>query len=106
MRYLRIAATAAVLAILVACGGEPTKPKSGTLVFRADAACPAGTVELTVDDVVKGQYAMSPGNTVQSFTVTAGNHSAEARMVSGGGTWPKIQFVVPAEGTYTLNMTC
>ena len=106
MRPFRAAATAAVLLILAACGSEPTKAQTGTLVFHADASCPSCTVELTVDDVVKGAYALHPGSTVQSFTVSAGNHTAEAQMTDGSGFWPEVHFIVDADQTYTLSMQC
>lgn len=106
MRPLRLAATVATLVLLAACGGDPTRPETATLVFRADASCPTGAVELTVDDVVKGQFAMNPGSTIKSFTVSAGNHTAEARLVSGTGGWDEVHFIVDANQTYTLNLVC
>lgn len=97
-----------LIAGIAGCGRDPIAPPvSGTLIFRASSSCPAGTVELTVDDVVKGNYAMHPNTTVKSFTVDAGAHTAEARQIGGSGlTWPRIDFNVRENESFTLEMTC
>ncbi len=97
-----------LIAGIAACGRDPIAPPvSGTLIFRASSSCHTGTVELTVDDVVKGNYAMYPNATVKSFTVDAGAHSAEAREIGGSGlTWPRIDFNVRERESFTLDMTC
>lgn len=108
MRSLLLALLIASLAGIAGCGRDPVAPPvSSTLIFRASSSCPNGTVELTVDDVVKGNYAMFPNATVQSFTVEAGAHTAEAREIGGSGlAWPKIDFNVRENESFTLEMTC
>jgi hypothetical protein len=97
-----------LIAGIAGCGRDPIAPPvSSTLIFRAASNCPTGTVELTVDDVVKGNYAMHPNATVKSFTVDAGAHTAEAREIGGSGlTWPRINFNVRENESFTLDMTC
>ena len=101
-----------LLAFLIAgiagCGRDPIAPPiSSTLIFRAASNCPTGTVELTVDEVVKGSYSMFPNATVKSFTMQAGDHSAEARQVGGAGiVWEKAEFNVRENETFTLELMC
>jgi hypothetical protein len=107
MRLAALLFSAALLLTVQGCKDDPVSPRTGTLIFRADAGCTARTVELTVDDVVKGQYAMHPATTVQSFTVTEGDHTAEAREIGGAGlAWSKTPFNVRPNETFTLNMLC
>lgn len=107
MRTLAALALAAVLVALPACKDDPVSPRTGTVVFRADAGCPNGTVELSLDGVVKGQYAMVPDATVQSFTVAAGPHTAGARQIGGAGlVWEDAEFTLQANTTFTLDMLC
>jgi hypothetical protein len=108
MRRLVLAVAVAVLAAVSACKDDPVAPReNATVIFRAAANCPTGTVELTLDGVVKGQYQMRPNSTVQSFGVAAGNHTAGAREIGGSGlAWLDLNFNVQANQTVTLNLPC
>jgi hypothetical protein len=107
MRTLATLVLAVALLALPACKDDPVSPRTGTVVFTADAACPNGTVELSLDGEVKGQFAMVPNATVQSFTIAEGAHTAGARQIGGAGlVWEDTDFTLQANTTFTIDMLC
>lgn len=107
MRPFAALALVLALAAAPACKDDPVSPRTGTVVFRADAECTTRTVELTLDGEVKGQFEMLPDATVKSFTVAEGAHTAGAREIGGEGlVWQDTDFTVRATETFTLNMLC
>ena len=107
MKRLLIVAVMIALAGTAACKDGSGPAGSGTLIFAADFDCPTGTVELSIDRTVRGQYAMHPGTTIQSFVVSSGQHTGSARMIGGQGfVWDSLAVIVPADRTVELRLIC
>jgi hypothetical protein len=110
-RVLRTTLRAATLVIalfaLAACGGdEGTAPEPGVLALVAASNCPSASVGISIDGGTEVQAAMTPGQTVRSFSLSPGRHTVEARMVSGEWSWPEMAVIIESKQTYQLQMQC
>jgi len=106
MRLL-VTATMVSFGLFAACSDSSGPSGQGTLVFSAASNCPNGIVELSIDKAVKGQYTMAPSATIQSFSVSAGQHTGGARQIGGQGfVWDSLAVIVPANRSVGLRLTC
>lgn len=97
--------------LFAGCSGEnATGPSaSGTLLFKRDAlTCTGGTANITffIDGSSVGSEDIAAGGISKPFRVTAGSHTAGARLTNIDYTWPTSTVTVPGAGSFTLVLTC
>ena len=106
---------ALICGLASACGGgedSPTAPTStrSSVLFTLDAnSCrgvPAVTIEFFVDGSTVGSGTLSPGQTSQSFPVSAGSHLLSARVANFDIVWPSLNATTPAGGSFTYLLIC
>ena len=100
-----------VLAVATACGKSdngPAAPTTGSVNFRVDGLTCTGsaTILFFIDGAQIGSEALAAGNTSTSYTVTSGSHTAGARTSTSSIIWPTGNITVPANGLWTVVLTC
>ena len=92
---------------LAACGDDDgTGPAPGTLVLEGGMECPSVQVAISVDGGQEVQASLQPGETVRSFSLSAGTHTIAARMIDGELFWPELAMTIESKRTYTVVMQC